>query len=613
MPPEKNETAKCSERGAQRYIALHVTPFPFRGSAIAFHVKSANEPVRVDDHLLPILESCSTLKTVKEHARLAHSRLSGTIDTRAIEREIEGFIKKGLLIPEDDILARMTANAAGGTAGRISHLGWVTHGRIGELAASVESFADHAAKYGRNFHFIVCDDSGTAAGDFAAVLPERVLHREGGIRFFGRSEKAALLGRLTKDVGEGDAIAFMLGNSFGQPNTCGANRNALSLATAGYGFLSIDDDVTSDTYALPDREKGISFTKETLPFTVAYFPDRISLESTVPREEIDIIAAHETLLGKSAGDLVRENPDAVILDDADPRLIARLTDRTCMVRVTMAGLAGSSGMGSPGSILMVEGTTRDRVLASEETYAACIGSNEVLRSSSVAKVSDSIFLMGYNIGLDNRDMLPPFFPFGRSSDAVFATLARKIGRDDLTGYLPFSVMHDPRKLKTFEPADIFNFHIHISDIVIMIVKSCPIPDIYSARETRLVMLGNHFKELAGLGHLELVHYLKTEYARQLSGYIRHLESLLRMHGGIPRFWADDVYRTIDMIDSAIDDPCHIFPVELRNTDSPALKESLLKEILLAFGRMLTVWPEVFRQAKNYNQEDICFHSRLGHG
>ena len=69
-----------------------------------------------------------------------------------------------------------------------------------------------------------------------------------------------------------------------------------------------------------------------------------------------------------------------------------------------------NGHESPLYLLALEGATRERLLRSEAEYRTALREQHVLRAVRRPTVCDGAYCMGLNLGLDNREMLPPFMP-----------------------------------------------------------------------------------------------------------------------------------------------------------------------------------------------------------
>ena len=86
----------------------------------------------------------------------------------------------------------------------------------------------------------------------------------------------------------------------------------------------------------------------------------------------------------------------------------RLSDESGVsVTITLQGVVGDSGMGSPRYYLGLQGGSRGRLVASLDAYQSAFRSREVVRAVRRQTVADSPFCMTTCFGFDNRFILPP--------------------------------------------------------------------------------------------------------------------------------------------------------------------------------------------------------------
>ena len=166
--------------------------------------------------------------------------------------------------------------------------------------------------------------------------------------------------------------------------------------------------------------------------------------SAVAVRECSLLAEHGRYLGRSVGDIVRERGGAEVrLSSCSPAFSRDLAGGKGAVVVTSAGALGDSGFGNPRMVFHLDGERRERYVQDAETYAATRLSRQVFRRAERTTISGSPWLVTLNYAMDNRDFVPPSFPFGRNSDGLLGILLRFCRPDDCTVHLPFGVRHLP--------------------------------------------------------------------------------------------------------------------------------------------------------------------------
>jgi hypothetical protein len=121
-----------------------------------------------------------------------------------------------------------------------------------------------------------------------------------------------------------------------------------------------------------------------------------------------------------------------------------------------------------------EPETRRRLLKSEEDYRLALRSREVLRQVRSAAVCHGSPFMSMFFGMDNRTLLPPYFPLGRNEDGTFGYLVGRCLEGSYSGYLPWSLVHDPPTWRSYfgNPAET----VRISDLAIACISTWTWPN-----------------------------------------------------------------------------------------------------------------------------------------
>jgi len=78
-----------------------------------------------------------------------------------------------------------------------------------------------------------------------------------------------------------------------------------------------------------------------------------------------------------------------------------------------------------------------------------MASRRVVKGVLGPTIADGTFLQTTAIGLDHRDMLPPFQPMFRGEDVVFPVMLRAMRPETCIAYLPWTVLHEPMESRGF--------------------------------------------------------------------------------------------------------------------------------------------------------------------
>jgi len=465
----------------------------------------------------------------------------------------------------------------------IDTVGIVTRDRLPSLVACLESYLGNCRRHARSPEFVVTDDSPgeEAAGRTKAalrILAERFSTR---LRYAGPKEKLRFAAALAAESAvSSEIIHFAL---FGDPRcdrTTGANRNSLFLDTAGSLLLAVDDDTSCRIAEAPERAAALAFDSGYDPSEFWFFPDRALAAQSVSFVDVDILGCHEALLGSDVAGLGAPE------------------ESTGTVAMTLNGLLGDSGMASPRYYLALTGVSRDRLVASPQAYRSALESREILRFAPQPTISSGPFCMTTFLGLDNRVLLPPFFPVQRNSDGIFGLMLRKCLDGSRTAFLPWILLHAPEPPRMFTPEDLWADAeaVRMPDVVMAGILSHDASSGHFSAATRLSGLGKHLQWLGSLSSTDFEARLRTVQQFRNFAFITLLQSQLRTHAASPDFWADDVRRMIDLMSRAPAAEDYLVPRDLRQGRDVGTARELGRELIGKFGELLEAWPALVAAA-----------------
>jgi len=457
----------------------------------------------------------------------------------------------------------------------------VTRNRLPSLLACLESYLANCRRHGRSPEFVVTDDAPTAEAQdqTRAALQGLEKHAGARIRYAGCREKNRFAELLARESAVPlEIIDFAL---FGD-NRCalstGANRNSLLLDTIDSLVLSVDDDTRCRTAAPDDADQTLAFFSGYDPTEFWFFADRARALESVSFSDGDVLRCHESLLG-----------DAVA-DEGEPA--------GSRVTITLHGLLGDSGMSSPRYYLGLTGPSRERLVESPAAYQSAFRSREVRRSVRRPTISTGPFAMTTFFGFDNRVLLPPFFPVERNSDGIFGIILQKCMKGSHIAFLPSVLLHEPAAERMFEPDQIWTDagSVRMADVVMACVFASGAGGEHLIDSTRLVQLGTHLRSVGSLKLVDFEAYVRRQQQYRTMAFITALQSHLQTYGTLPRFWADDVKRMIEVLSTATIATDYVVPIDLRRGREIEEARRLSQELVAKFGELLEAWPAIVAAA-----------------
>ncbi|HEY5933029.1 MAG TPA: hypothetical protein VIU61_00245 [Kofleriaceae bacterium] len=467
----------------------------------------------------------------------------------------------------------------------IETIGFVTRDRPVLLRRAVASAFVHARVHERSPRLLVVDDSIDRNATLDALRSLRV-----EVSYVGHDEKVAICARLAASTGVPRAVVEL--GLFGDAAlgfSAGANRNALLLASAGRAVLGLDDDMCCELAVAPgDGDRPLTLSNGE-PTAMWFYGDRVErMHAVRRRNDVDLLAAHEALLGRDLASLVKDGEPA-----GTEHFARELQHGYGRVAISVSGVHGDCGLSSPLPYLMKGGATRERLLADYERHRVA---REILRVVEAPAITRRAFCMTGAIGLDHRELLPPFLPVGRGEDGVFATTLRLCDPFGFIGLVPVAVLHDPQGGRTFDPGALVRAF-RVSDCVQLLSQAAPFGDPRQGLAARLWTLGRYLVDLASRPWAELIERLREQHGRQLTHHLPACEAMLAEHPDAPVAWRRDLSRHLVSAVGWARSMDDFLPSELGELPV-ADARARFQRLLLGYGELLAAWPTLVAAARN---------------
>ncbi len=271
-------------------------------------------------------------------------------DSHQAATVLNELLSSGVLVRVADMLSSISLKSKDSQAEPISWLAIPTRDRPQSLLRTLRSFSSNMQQYDIRAKILISIDSQSTDGESAirATIGDWVKASTTTIVLAGADLKADYANRLAAKTGVPlDVMQFALwGRGYRGP-AISANRNAISLFTAGCRVLSADDDTLCEAARIASATSGsaLRFMAHGDPADLWFFDDRPgALESTEP-VDVNVLGAHAEVLGTKLGSLIRKYFNSQVdISDACQHLIqsAWLGDgRVCL---THNGIVGDSGM-----------------------------------------------------------------------------------------------------------------------------------------------------------------------------------------------------------------------------------------------------------------------------
>lgn len=549
-----------------------------------------------------ILQACRGYATLDQHAsRLATEFNCGPQHLGALRQELSSLAQSGLLVAHQDLLGRFLRHpAAQAEPPRLSLLCMPTRNRPEFLFRALRSYAQCAKEFTRELSFLIADQSEDPAMISANAQVLAQLSGEFNLSFFhaGNEDVAEFSRLLSNQSGVPlELVRFALSFDDQYSVAMGANRNALLLASVTETVVQADDDSVCKVAPSPDLKEGLTLTSQYDP-TGFWFPSEEESAVLEARfSQRDFFALHEQLLAKHPGRCISEaGLEFVECDQMGTNFVRQALDEGRHVVATSVGLGGDSGIGVANPFLALDGLARGRLVRSESHYRFVMKEQRMMRCASRATISDGAFISGVNIGLDNRQMLPPFLPVHRNEDGVFAHCLRACSVGSI-GYLPFMILHLRTQRWNGTTEELVNRAVRnrAGDLIELLITTYqPLPD-KSDPVRNTIALGRWLAQWGCAPPSELEEMLRIALTHMVSRQISNLEARMRKYGSYPPFWSSDVNLCLSAMRSALIDENLVVARDLLEVFGIEEARIRLRRLLRCFGELLQVWPDL-RQA-----------------
>jgi hypothetical protein len=599
---------------AEQYIAAYVAAYPAdRGRVLVSHRRTGRSDI-LQHQLFDILRHADRFDSVPGHMKRLLTAGWEDDGSGFIESSFQGLIARGLMVSKSAFQASLFENTdISETPPPVSSVMIPTRDRIPQLRRCLGSLIETNEKHGRRPDYVVLDDSRENVQ--GARLDEMLRPLAvGGTRIFraGMEEKTWFIGEITS-AARGDRLtrevaAFALFGDEGYPQTYGANRNALLLASPGELLIMVDDDIECRCVIPVEQARALVLGQMKSPTPCRFFTDRRHLVDSVHVTEVDILSSNEKMLGRTiAGCLAALGPDSVLdLDRVTPESAHFFGGASRVVRVTVSGSWGDSAMDTPLHVLGMTGESRNALMRSRERYEGAKESREVFRCVPGYTISDGARFVTMNAGVDNRSILPPFLPVGRNEDGVFALMLHLCDEDARVGHIPFAVLHSPMEPRRYEQGAVPIAAPRTADIVLAIMDTFnPLPGRTGVSE-RLRDLGRLFVDVGSLEINDFKEYIETIWVAAASRTIVYLEDLLRQHRSTPDYWAEDVLSSIEKIADFSVHGSPAAPRELLGKQTPDQAIETCRRVMRRYGELLQWWPVIYNAARKLREDGIRF-------
>jgi hypothetical protein len=470
------------------------------------------------------------------------------------------------------------------------------------LIRTLGSLVENLQRFSRDATIVVVDGSSTfeGVGSTANATAERARSRQ-SILYAGPETRSNVRSRLIDGGFDRDLVTWLIPDP--PPRfAAGGVRNLGTLLTAGQHTMTVDDDVVCDLRTFGSTSTRLALVGHHDPRHSWWFQSRTEAASHGAAEDQDVLAVHESLLGRSLlSTLMKSTPD-VDTSQACPHILQANCRPASRVRATWLGVVGDAGVYCPYGGLFSQGDTRNRMAADERVFRLALQSREVARSVLVPTITDEARLMLYCGGIDNSLLVPPFLPIGTGEDLVFGAILRFCDPNAFVAQLPAAVVHDSGRASHFDHPGIRSAEqVRLAEVVLAISRpwalTCPLRDAAG----RMRSLARHLTDLSSLSVDDFRAHVRATVIQQKWREAARCDDAQAGPYAYPGYWkrAFDQYR--DTTIRSIREHRFDEPIEFKSSAEGNDVDGLQRH-MATLGRALDMWPDLWRFAKDNHDE-----------
>ena len=384
-----------------------------------------------------------------------------------------------------------------------------------------------------------------------------------------------------------DVVHFALLDEDGWGAPLGAAANALLLHNVGE-VVMLADKMVGPAVLLAPLDERIAVTDGGDPRRLRFFPDRAAFRKSIYATRVDVVRAHEELIGRTMheDEPAAAAPDAHVTSDEERSSRDRPSIRTSRVALTASGQTNAASPDGGLELLAWSDVARECMLESAATYRRTPGTGEWAHALTNPTISRQPCSFASSLAIDNRTLVPPFMPVGGDPTAAFARLLSMCTPDACFGYVPPLV---PGPAPASSTSDVTaSAGRGFPDLIALLSASVSLPPGAVQSAERMQGLGLGLRALGMLpvrAFLERVHHVLEDDWRRAAD---RFDWMLTASNTVSSDWTTDVERCLQRVaDAAGADARHF---RLRRAGSLAALAA--QRLVRRYGELLYWWPAI---------------------
>ena len=545
-------------------------------------------------HSMPM---CRVFRTLDQHAQVLTSSIPELAGQQADVMNVLNMLKDaGLMTTAESVCERLNAEVPPPVDLPPTRVFIITCDRPAAVTRLLDSML-RAGNLTRHQALFLIDDSRDpvnaeknreAVEQFNLTCPRNM-------SYFGAKESRVFMtGLLEKLPEQENAIRFLIDqDKWAERKSYGRARNLSLLLSVGCRAIVMDDDVICAAVDSPHKKPGLQFGQ--LEREVEFYQNQQDMLARTHRADFDPLGGHAECLGLNMGQAITKlsNGQAVAPEDLAGANSAYLSlwSAGSPVLITQSGTMGDPGTPGTEWILTLDPASSKRLTQFSGGIEGALASRNYwlgqprptfTKMSVISQVS----------GLDNTQLLPPYFPVFRGEDYLFGAMTEFLHPHSAVLEYDWNVPHMPLEQRHGDanPAPLggrgkININKYVTDRTS-----------YQAgisAEKRLQALASVVANLAEMTDRALTSLFRKEVAHWQAADLARVGSYLQDGSIRAPIWQEWLQQSANNIAAATQVPARV-------TDMPGLPDGMgeeqalnaLRELCEAYAASLSSWEDI---------------------
>ncbi|MHA7816761.1 MAG: hypothetical protein ACX93N_09810 [Pseudohaliea sp.] len=390
------------------------------------------------------LKTCTTFRTLEAHAdHLAKTRPELQGNRAPALQALEQLRAADMLLSARSITEKLGAGGENRLAPTRAFI--ITCDRPAAVERLLESLLQIGTLARQDALFLVDDSRRPESRQANRDAVERFNVRSARtMTYFGAEEQAEFLQRLVSELpGHERGIRFLLDpGQWTGAKTYGRSRTLCLLLSVGYRAIVMDDDILCTAVRAPLEDSGLSLRGRR---RATFYPDPETLMASAVPAEQDPLSSHAEHLGQQLGRAIpalNGGPLAETQLDSCNAAMLNVLDAQSPILVTQCGSWGDPGTSNAHWAVTLGEDSIERLVSAPHGMAEAVQNGCCWLGCASPTIHKTAF-MSQMTGLDNSQLLPPYFPAFRGEDLLFGAMVEAMHHRAAVLEYPWAVPHLP--------------------------------------------------------------------------------------------------------------------------------------------------------------------------